>query len=162
MLTRVEFRRKLPGKEARMTKVLLSFGLTLAVVALVGCGGGGGSSSAHNPHTYCPKGNQGGPHSGQILKLAAVPSGAPKFQQKTLTANKPGQVTIEFNNPSPRCHDVAVKAEVGGKVYGATASPVKKGKISVGLNLPAGKYSYYSTRPGERDAGMLGTLIVKR
>jgi uncharacterized cupredoxin-like copper-binding protein len=90
------------------------------------------------------------------LALAANPSGLLAYDTKQLSA-KAGTVTITMANMSPLEHDVTV-AE-GSKVLGAT--PVFKGGTkSLTLKLKPGKYVFYCSVPGHRQAGMEGTLNV--
>jgi hypothetical protein len=154
-----------------MKKALSLFALTLSANVIVACGSSGSStsstpSSASAPLSvintnYCRGVSRAG---GQTLKLSADPSGAPKYNTKCLIASKPGKVTIEFSNPSATPQDVAVK-DPAGKLYGVSShgSGLTKtgGKTRLNLNLPSGRYVYYSTVPGDEAAGMLGTLLVK-
>ena len=90
------------------------------------------------------------------LALAANPTGLLAYNTKQLSA-KAGTVTITMANASPLEHDVAV-AE-GTKVLGQT--PVFKGGTrTLTLTLKPGKYVFYCTVPGHRQAGMEGTLTV--
>jgi len=90
------------------------------------------------------------------VALAANPSGLLAYNTKQLSA-KAGTVTITMANMSPLEHDVAV-AE-GTTVLGAT--PVFKGGTkSLTLKLKPGRYVFYCTVPGHRQAGMEGTLNV--
>jgi len=91
-------------------------------------------------------------------KLAlSVPGTQLAYNTKLLTA-KAGAVTISMTNMSPLEHNVAI-AE-GSKVLGAT--PTFTGGVkSVTLNLKPGKYVFYCSVPGHRQAGMEGTLVVK-
>ncbi len=62
-----------------------------------------------------------------------------------------------MSNASPIEHDVAVAQ--GTTVLGQT--PVfSGGSKSVTLTLKPGKYTFYCTVPGHRQAGMEGTLTV--
>jgi hypothetical protein len=155
-----------------MKKSLSLSALTLSAIVLVACGGSSGSSTSSTSSipssiinaNYCRGGGGGGGGGGQTLKLSADPSGAPKYNTKCLKASKPGKVTIEFSNPSATPQDVAVK-DPAGKLYGVSShgSGLTKtgGKTRLNLNLPSGRYVYYSTVPGDEIAGMLGTLLVK-
>jgi plastocyanin len=90
------------------------------------------------------------------LKLAANPAGQLAYDTKQLSA-KAGKVTIDMTNMSPVEHDVAVAQ--GTTVVGQT--PVfTGGSKAVTLNLKPGKYTFYCTVPGHRQAGMEGTLTV--
>jgi plastocyanin len=101
----------------------------------------------------------GGGSSGNTLQIAADATQL-KFDQPTLTAAKPGKVTVVFTNPSPIPHNFTVQQGTSGKVLGATPT-FASGKKTLVLNLPAGKYTYYCSVPGHRQAGMVGTLTVK-
>lgn len=124
-----------------MKKILVTLALAATAVALVACGGGGDSSST-------------------TLNLTADPSGAPKFDKSSLTADA-GKITIVLNNPTKTPQNVAIKDQAG-KVYGITngGKYVTNGTASVTVDLDAGKYIYYSTQPGYRDRGMQGILTV--
>lgn len=94
---------------------------------------------------------------GSKLALAADPSGQLKFDKSKLAA-KAGPVTIAMKNASPVPHDVSIE---GGGVE-------KKGKVveggatsTVAATLKPGKYTFYCSVPGHREAGMEGTLTVK-
>jgi plastocyanin len=127
-----------------MKKIFPMLALAVVAVALVACGGDddGGSEST-------------------TLTLTADPSGAPKFDKSSLTADA-GTITIELNNPTKTGQNVAVKDQAG-KVYGITndGEYVSNGTASVELDLEPGSYIYYSTQPGYRDRGMQGILTVK-
>ncbi len=90
------------------------------------------------------------------LKLAANPSGLLAYNTKLLSA-KAGTVTITMTNMSPLEHNVTV-AE-GSKVLGATPT-FKGGSMTLTLKLRPGKYTFYCSVPGHRQAGMEGTLNV--
>jgi plastocyanin len=90
------------------------------------------------------------------LTLAADAGGQLKFDTKQLSA-KAGRVTITLSNASPLEHNVAV-AE-GAKVLGGTPT-FASGSRRLTLTLKPGKYTFYCTVPGHRQAGMEGTLNV--
>jgi plastocyanin len=71
---------------------------------------------------------------------------------------KPGQVTIEFDNPSPVPHDVTVTR--GSTKLGAT-KVVTAGKATTKIALQPGSYTFYCSVDGHRAAGMQGTLAVQ-
>ena len=93
---------------------------------------------------------------GGTLKLAADPT-AVAFDATKLSS-KPGRVTIEFSNPAPIEHDVAIEQD--GKVI-ATSKRITEGETSVSAELEPGTYSFLCTVPGHAEAGMEGTLVVK-
>jgi len=90
------------------------------------------------------------------LKLAANPGGELSYDTKTLSA-KAGTVTITMANMSAVEHNVTI-AE-GSKVLGATPTFVG-GSKTLTLKLKPGKYTFYCSVPGHRQAGMEGTLNV--
>ena len=93
------------------------------------------------------------------LALAADPSGALAFTEKTLTA-KAGAVDITLTNASSVPHNVAVEGP-GGTTEGPsdTIDGGKTATLSI-ADLPAGTYTYYCAIPGHRQAGMEGALTV--
>jgi plastocyanin len=93
---------------------------------------------------------------GGTLKLSADKTAI--AYDKTKLASKPGEVTIDFDNPALVEHDVAI--EEGGKEI-AKSDLVAQGSTSVSAELASGTYTYYCTVPGHREAGMEGTLAVK-
>ena len=125
-----------------MKKILILFVLAVSVLTLSACGGGGGGSET-------------------TLTLTADPSGAPKFDKSSLTADA-GKITIQLNNPTSTPQNVAIKDQKG-KVYGITngGKYVTHGTASVTVDLDAGTYIFYSTQPGFEQKGMQGTLTVK-
>jgi plastocyanin len=105
-------------------------------------------------------GNQQAPQqtAGETLDVSSPADGGLVFDPDGLTA-KPGNVTIDYDNPSPVPHSIAV-ATANGNVLGEV-QPFTNGKQAVQLNnLPPGKYVFYCTVPGHREAGMEGNLTV--
>jgi uncharacterized cupredoxin-like copper-binding protein len=151
-----------------MSRVLVP-ALATGLVALAGCGSSSSSStssttasSAAAPATTASTAStstqapaQAG---GSSLSLAANPGGQLSFDQSTLTA-KAGKVSINFTNMSPLGHNVTVESS-GGKVLGATPTFEGSSK-TLALTLSAGKYKFYCSVPGHRQAGMEGTLTVQ-
>ena len=80
------------------------------------------------------------------------------YTAKTATA-KAGKVTVSFTNPQPLSHDVAIE-DSGGEEVGAT-EVIGEGSDSTTVELEPGKYTFFCTVPGHREAGMEGTLTVK-
>lgn len=92
------------------------------------------------------------------LKLSANPSGQLKYNTSTLNV-KAGKITIVFTNDSPLPHDVTVQKGTSGATIAAT--PIfDHGTKSITMTLAPGKYTYYCSVPGHRQAGMVGTLTV--
>jgi plastocyanin len=124
------------------------------VVALAGCGGGNSNSSSSSPPPApaTPPAMGGG----QTLHLMADPN-ALAFNKKTLTA-KAGQVTIDMKNPSATPHNIAVE---GGGIDKDGEIVSQGGTSQITVTLKPGKYTFYCSVPGHRQAGMQGTLTVK-
>jgi plastocyanin len=94
----------------------------------------------------------------ETLDVSSPADGGLIFQPNGLTA-KPGNVTITYDNPSQVPHSIAV-ATANGNVLGEV-QPFTAGKESVNLtNAAPGKYVFYCTVPGHREAGMQGDLTV--
>jgi len=144
---------------------LLLAALSVGVFAVAGCGGddnndsgssGSGSSSSQDKTTDTTESTPtAGGGAAQDLKLTADPTGALKFDKKTLAA-KPGKVTITMDNPSPVPHAV----EVEGNGVEKASKTLTQGKASVTVDLKAGKYEFYCPVDGHKQAGMKGTLTV--
>jgi len=92
------------------------------------------------------------------LSVSSPADGGLVYQPNGLTA-KPGNVAITYDNPSQVPHSIAV-ATANGNVLGQV-QPFTNGKQTVTLsNLAPGKYVFYCTVPGHRQAGMQGDLTV--
>jgi plastocyanin len=120
-----------------------------------------GSSSASSEPTAAtgtpaPASSPAAGKAGSSVALAADPAGTLAYNTKQLSA-KAGTVTITMTNMSPVEHNVTV-AE-GTKVLGATPT-FKGGSMKLTLKLKPGKYVFYCSVPGHRQAGMEGTLNV--
>jgi plastocyanin len=111
------------------------------------------ATTATTPSAPAATAPAGGAHTS--LKLAAS-SGALAYDTKTLSA-KAGTVTIDFTNQSPLEHNVTIAQ--GSTVLGATPT-FTGGSRTLTLNLKPGKYTFYCTVPGHRQAGMEGTLNI--
>jgi uncharacterized cupredoxin-like copper-binding protein len=135
--------------------------LVVGALAVAGCGGGGSKSSSSSsaatstPASGAPSSSGGG--GGQQLSLQADPSGNLRFDKKTLSA-KAGKVTIVMKNPSPLSHNVSIEGN-GANQMGQTVAT--GGTSTVSATLKPGKYTFYCSVPGHRQAGMFGTLTVK-
>jgi plastocyanin len=116
---------------------------------------GGGGGGAYGGGTSAGGGDEGG--GGTTLKLAADPSGAPKFDKSSLSA-KPGTVTIDMDNPS----DVPHAVEIEGQGVEEEGEVVEKGGVSsVTADLEPGEYEYYCPVGNHEAEGMTGTLTVR-
>jgi len=113
-----------------------------------------GGAAAPSPPAAQAKGPGG------TLNIAASASQL-AFNTKALSS-KPGKVTINFNNPAPIQHDVAI--EKGKTITGAILGKsdlISQSKTSVSVDLAPGTYTFLCTVPGHAQAGMQGTLTVK-
>jgi plastocyanin len=92
------------------------------------------------------------------LSVSSPADGGLSYSPNGLQA-QPGNVSISYTNPSPVPHSIAV-ATSNGNVLGQV-QPFTSGKQSVTLaNLAPGKYVFFCTVPGHREAGMQGDLTV--
>jgi len=114
----------------------------------------GGQEEAGGEGAEKPQAAAKGP--GGTLQLKASPTEI-AFDTTQLTS-KPGKVTIDFENPAPLEHDVAI--EQNGKEI-AKSALITEGKTSVSADLAPGTYTFLCTVPGHAEAGMEGTLTVK-
>ncbi|HWI23269.1 MAG TPA: plastocyanin/azurin family copper-binding protein [Baekduia sp.] len=89
-----------------------------------------------------------------VLSIAADPTGQLAFVTKLATAPV-GSLTVRSPNKSSVLHDIVIDGKGNGQ-------EVKDGGVSeFKANFTAGKYDYYCSIPGHRQAGMEGTLTVK-
>jgi plastocyanin len=114
-----------------------------------------GEAEAHDEEAGDAPAGAGG--AGGMLQLAADPSAI--AYDKTELSSAPGKVTIDFSNPAPVEHDVAIEAEGGEEL--AASELISEGKTSVTTELAPGTYTFFCTVPGHREAGMEGTLDVE-
>ncbi len=94
---------------------------------------------------------------GSSINEAANPGGQLKFTKSSLSA-KAGKVTINFTNKSSVPHNMTIQG-TSGSVIGATPT-FSGGTKKVTITLKPGKYTFYCSVPGHRQAGMQGTLTV--
>jgi plastocyanin len=112
------------------------------------------SSSGSSTSSSAPSGShQAG--SGRTLRLSADPSGALRFNTKTLQGQA-GTVTVVMTNMSSVPHAIAVEGH-GVDQHGQT---VTGGTSKVTVKLKPGTYDFYCPVDGHRQAGMEGKLVV--
>ncbi len=158
-----------------MKKAAVALVLVLAAIGLAACGSSS-SSSSESTATETTSGtaesgeSAGGPGapsgeaegksagSSSTIDFEADPNGSLAFTSKKMTA-KAGSVTVDFTNPQPLMHDVAIENSSGETV--AQTNTIAEGSDSTTANLKPGTYHYYCTVPGHREAGMEGVLVVK-
>lgn len=149
-----------------MKKAAVAFALVLASIALVACGSSSGTTTESTAEggAAAESGSTSGETEGKsasgagAIEIEADPSGSLAYTTATTTA-KAGNVNIDFNNPQPLEHDVAIEGS-SGKTVGKTEL-VAEGSSSTVVNLKPGTYKFFCTVPGHREAGMEGTLTVK-
>jgi plastocyanin len=125
----------------------------------------GGSETSTQPRTPGgqPEASSGGNQQPvqqptENLDVSSPADGGLSYTPNGLTA-PPGNVDISYDNPSQVPHSIAV-ATANGNVLGQV-QPFTAGKQTVDLtNLAPGKYVFYCTVPGHREAGMQGNLTV--
>lgn len=94
------------------------------------------------------------------LQIDANPQGQLAYQVSSATA-RPGALTIDSRNASATPHDIAVQEGTNGRVL-AVGKVVSNGGVStISVNLRPGRYTFYCTVPGHRQAGMVGTITVR-
>lgn len=93
---------------------------------------------------------------GGTLALAADESAL--AYDKTELESQAGEVTLDFDNPSPIPHDVVIRDD-GGEDIAAT-DVITQSKDSLVADLTPGDYQFYCSVPGHEEAGMVGTLTV--
>ena len=149
-----------------MKKLAVAFALVLASLALVACGSSSSDSSSTSAETTESQAETG---AGQALEAEGDSAGSAAavdieageglaYASDTASA-KAGKVTVDFTNPQPLTHDVAIE-DSSGKTIGKTEL-IAEGSDSTVVDLKPGEYTYYCTVPGHREAGMEGTLTVK-
>ena len=148
-----------------MKKAAVALVLVLASLALVACGGSDDSSSSESTATETTAESNGGGEaegksagSANAIAFEADPAGGLAYTATAVTA-KAGKDTIDFTNPQPLMHDVAIEDSSGKTV--AQTSTVAEGSDSTTAELEPGEYTFYCTVPGHREGGMEGTLTVK-
>jgi plastocyanin len=134
----------------------------LASVGLAACGGGSDDTSSSPATTTSEETSSStsaaASGSGSTVSIEADPSGNLAFTKTDITA-KPGNDTIEFNNPSSVAHNVEIEDSSGEDVAGTDT--ITGAKTSTTADLQPGTYTFYCSVPGHREAGMEGTITVK-
>ena len=132
-----------------------------AVLGLAACGGDDNkdnTTAATTSTTDTTTTDTGAAAGGATVKVAADPSGALKFEQSSLTTTA-GKDTFEFTNKSSTPHDFVIE-DSSGKEVGKT-DVITGDTATTEATLTAGKYTYFCSVPGHRQAGMEGTLTAK-
>ena len=144
-----------------MKKVAALLALALVSAALVACGddddGTTTTPTGGEATNGAATGGDGG--GGSTLQVEADPGGGLAYTSDLLEAAA-GNVTIDFSNPQPVAHDVRVE-DSGGTDLGGTEVITDSEESATVKNLEPGKYVFYCSVPGHREAGMEGTLTVE-
>jgi len=97
---------------------------------------------------------------GGRLQIDANPDGQLAYQVSSATASA-GALTIDSRNASATPHDIALQEGTNGRVLGVGKVVSGGGVSTISVNLRPGRYTFYCTVPGHRQAGMQGTLTVR-
>jgi mono/diheme cytochrome c family protein len=97
---------------------------------------------------------------GGRLQIDANPNGQLAYQVSSATATA-GALTIDSRNASATPHDIALQEGTSGRVLAVGRVVSGGGVSSISVSLRPGRYTFYCTVPGHRQAGMQGTLTVR-
>jgi plastocyanin len=92
------------------------------------------------------------------LDVSSPADGALVFEPNGLEA-QPGNLTINYDNPSSVPHSIAVET-AEGSLLGETQPGTEEVQMLEVSDLAPGEYLFYCTVPGHREAGMEGDLTV--
>jgi plastocyanin len=138
--------------------------LVVASLALAACGGGGSSTTSTSEATSestSPATESAGAKesmSGSTIKFEANPEGQLMFTEMS-ASGKAGDDTIDFKNPSSTPHNVSIEDSSGKKI--AETETITESETSTKVELEPGKYTFFCSIPGHREAGMEGTLTIE-
>jgi len=147
-----------------MKKLASLLVLALVSAALVACGDDDdGTTTTETTNGAAAEGGQeagggGAAGGGATLAFEADPAGGLAYTTTEATAEA-GKVTVDFKNPQPLAHDVAIEDSSGKEI--AKTDVITEGEDSTTANLKPGEYTFYCTVPGHREGGMEGTLTVE-
>jgi mono/diheme cytochrome c family protein len=97
---------------------------------------------------------------GGRLEIDADPNGQLAYQVSSATAPA-GALTIDSRNASATEHDIALQEGTDGRVLADGAEVANGGVSRISVDVRPGRYTFYCTLPGHREAGMQGTLTVR-
>ena len=144
--------------KTRLTTTLVAVAiLGLGALALSACGGDDTGTTAAESSSTNSTTTAGG--SGETVTFEADPSGQLAYTETDVTA-KAGNATIEFNNPASIGHDVVIEDESGNEI--AKTDVITDSTTTTTADLQPGTYTFYCSVPGHREAGMEGTLTVRK
>lgn len=147
----------------RLTALIAAAVLVPAFAA--GCGSKSSNSDVANPPTTSEAATTtaaaeapAASASAQKLNVTSPAGGDLKFEPASLTA-KAGDVTIDYKNPSPVPHNLAVLG-TDGKPLGTPTKIGANNDGSTTVKLEAGTYKYICQVPGHEQGGMVGEIKV--
>jgi plastocyanin len=149
-----------------MKKLASLLVLALVSAALVACGDDDeGTTTTETTNGAAAEGGQeagggggGEAGGGATLAFEADPAGGLAYTTTEATAEA-GKVTVDFTNPQPLAHDVAIEDSSGKEI--AATEVITESEDSTTADLKAGEYTFFCTVPGHREGGMEGTLTVE-
>lgn len=149
-------------EESFPNKVALRVGtvLFLALVAVVGTFAvvnARDEQEKRNEEKAAEKAEAAGGEAAETIKFSVAAGTELAYEEKSVKA-KPGQAKIQLDNKSEVGHDVSI--EEGGNPLGKTEI-ISASIASTTLDLKPGKYVFFCSVPGHRQAGMEGDLTVK-
>jgi uncharacterized cupredoxin-like copper-binding protein len=93
----------------------------------------------------------------ETIPFTVAPGSELAFEEKSANGMA-GLIEIELANESEVGHDVTI--EKGSKELGKTEI-ISKSTAATEIDLKPGKYTFFCSVPGHREAGMEGTLTIK-
>lgn len=147
-----------------MKKIASLLVLALVSAALVACGDDDdGTTTTETSNGAAAEGGKeagggGEADGGATLAFEADPNGGLAYTT-TEASTKAGKVTIDFTNPQPLAHDVAIEDSSGKEI--AATEVITESEDSTTADLKPGEYTFFCTVPGHREGGMEGTLTVE-
>ena len=139
---------------------LLMLICAVAALGVAGCGGDddGGGDTAATTTTETTTTDEGADTGGaRTVRVAADPGGDLAFVQDSLSTEA-GSNRFVFTNEASIPHDF--KVEQDGEEIGGT-DVITNDTAEATLDLEPGRYNFFCSVPGHRQAGMEGPLTVE-
>jgi plastocyanin len=132
--------------------------LTLAALTVAACGDDNGAAATPEFPSSAAESDVPGD---ATIELEADPDGDLAYTTDAASAKvEGGYVTVNFTNPQSETHDVLLE-DARGKVVGGTER-IGEGRDSASVKgMKPGRYIFFCSVPGHREAGMEGTLTVR-
>ncbi len=139
-----------------MKKLAVLLCLLVAVpLALGACGGGDEEETVANTVTDVTATEP--PDQGETVEVSADPTGELRFEQESLQADA-GKITFELTNDATLPHDFVVEQD-GDEI--TRTDTITADQDTTSAELEPGRYTFYCSVDGHREAGMEGTLTVR-